>query len=268
MAESNAAAASNADVQMLEDAAREAGEIALHYFRGDNKVWKKTGNSPVSEADIEVDSYLRRVLRQARPSHGWLSEETVDNPDRLDLSEVFIVDPIDGTRGFVEGRNEWCISVAIVRNGSPHAAVLHCPALDRTYTALLGEGAQLNGKALVPPKKNEIRVLTGSRKLNDTITEKFGQRYEVIPSIPSLAYRIALVASSEIDGAFAHGGSHEWDLAAADLIIAESGGAITTRAGKAITYNGDDIRMPALVISAAGLKNDLLELAKSGGFLH
>lgn len=256
------------DLAILLAAARKAGEIALRYYRSDNKVWSKAGDSPVSEADIEVDAFLRQELLVARPGYGWLSEETDDDRKRLARAQVFVVDPIDGTRGFLRGDPHWCISLAVVREGRPVEAVLHCPALGRTFSATAGAGAALNGTIIEPEMTSDIRSLTGSRKLNETIAAAYPGRFEILPFIPSLAYRIALVANGEIDGAFARRGAHEWDLAAADLILGEAGGRLTTIAGAPISYNAPVIRVPALVISGAGRHEALLDLAHSGGFLH
>ena len=158
-----------ADLALIEDAAREAGEIAMSFFRADNKVWHKHGNSPVSEADFAVDRFLTETLRSARPDYGWLSEETEDSGERLSASRIFVVDPIDGTRGFIDGRREWCISVAVVENGVPVAGVLECPALSETFAAASGEGSRLNGRPLERLSGIGVLSVTASRKLNDAI---------------------------------------------------------------------------------------------------
>ncbi|MGI9400745.1 MAG: 3'(2'),5'-bisphosphate nucleotidase CysQ [Rhizobiaceae bacterium] len=256
------------DLELLAEVSAKAGEIALGYFRAANKVWTKKGDSPVSEADFEVDAFLKQELLGARPEYGWLSEETTDNEDRLARKNVFVVDPIDGTRGFINGDIHWCISIAIVRHGIPVGAVLECPAVERTFMAAAGSGAKLNGSSLQPKADDKIRSLTASRKVNEAINSQFPGRFEIAPYIPSLAYRVASVATGEVDGAFARGGAHEWDLAAADLILSEAGGRLTDNTGSAITYNAPRIRAPALVISGPGKHAALLDLANSGHFLH
>ena len=117
------------DLALLRDAAREAGIIAMRYFGNNPQVWMKGGTSPVSEADHAADAYLRDTLLSARPDYGWLSEETADNPVRLSARRTFVVDPIDGTRGFLEGLRSWCVSVAVVEDGRTLAGVLECPAM-------------------------------------------------------------------------------------------------------------------------------------------
>ena len=150
------------DRELLISAAKNAGEIALRYFEGSNPVWYKSGNSPVSKADQEVNQYLLDFFRWNRPDYGWLSEETEDDLERLELDTVVIVDPIDGTRGFIEGRQEWCISIAVVRNGRPVDAVLHCPALQRTFAASKGSGLELIDKRALPKRSDKILRVTAS----------------------------------------------------------------------------------------------------------
>jgi myo-inositol-1(or 4)-monophosphatase len=136
------------DLELIRVAAEEAGKIAMGYFGRDPEVWLKAGVSPVSEADYAVDAFLKGSLRAARPDYGWLSEETVDTPDRLTANRTFVVDPIDGTRAFLERRDVWCVSIAVVENGRPLAGVLDCPAREEVYVAAPGKGATLNGKRI------------------------------------------------------------------------------------------------------------------------
>ena len=117
-----------ADLALLREAARAAGEIAMRYFKQSPEVWLKGGSSPVSAADYAVDKFLRESLMAARPDYGWLSEETADNDARLSARRTFVVDPIDGTRAFLDGRATWCVSVAVVEGGISRCGVLDCPA--------------------------------------------------------------------------------------------------------------------------------------------
>src|SRR5712664_1853384 len=117
------------DLDLLVAAAREAAALALTFFGQDPRSWAKGATSIVSEADFALDRLLAERLRTARPDYGWLSEETADNPERLDRRRVFVVDPIDGTRAFLSGRSEWCVSLAVVADGRPVVAVLLAPAL-------------------------------------------------------------------------------------------------------------------------------------------
>src|SRR3954467_6651195 len=137
-----------ADLDLLRTAAVTAGIIASSYFRRDLRTWTKENSSPVSEADIVLDKFLFSALTTARPDYGWLSEESVDNPDRLNHARTFIVDPIDGTRGFIKGEDSWTVSLAVVENGTPVVGVVFAPARDEMYEATLGGGARFNGQEL------------------------------------------------------------------------------------------------------------------------
>src|SRR5688500_11312021 len=137
-----------ADLALLKQAALEAGQLASTFFRRSPQSWAKAGGSPVTEADMAVDAFLRTTLLAARPGYGWLSEETADDPARRARDTIFVVDPIDGTRGFIEGDDRWCVSLAVVRAGRPVAAALYAPVRDEFFTAIIGEGAWLRERRL------------------------------------------------------------------------------------------------------------------------
>lgn len=268
MAESEPGAARSDDLALMLDAAGRAGDIAMRYFRQPNEVWLKGGRSPVSQADLAVDAFLREALTSARPHYGWLSEESADAGDRLRLEQVFVVDPIDGTRGFLEGDAQWCLSLALVRAGRPVCAVLHCPALQRTYSAVEGLGATLNGARIAPAASSEIVRVAGTRRLGEEIERAFPGRFVTAPYVPSLACRLAMVAAGDIDACFVRGGAHDWDLAAADLIVSEAGGRVSTLDDRPLRYDDPTTGNPALVASGPGRHAGLLHLAKTGRFLH
>lgn len=256
------------DLELLSAAARRAGEIAMGFFGSANQVWTKSGDSPVSEADFAVDTYLRETLCAARPDYGWLSEETEDTPERLSGDTLFIVDPIDGTRGFLAGSVQWCISMAVVHRGRPVAGVLYSPAAGRLYEGASGRPARLNGGELPRLGPGSIERVTGSRKLNDLIERKCRAGLTVHPFVPSLAYRLAMVASGEIDAAIARPGAHDWDLAAAELVLEGVGGVLTGLDGQLRQYNRPNPVSGSLIACARPRHAGLLKLAKSSGFLH
>ena len=235
------------DLELLRRAAHEAGQIALRYFRQSPEVWLKAGQSPVSEADYAVDRFLTDTLRQARPDYGWLSEETIDTPARLSHRRVFVVDPIDGTRGFLEGRRAWCVSIAVVEDGVAIAGVLECPAAEETFWAETGAGAWRNNQRIhVREPRREFDV-AASKSFVDALPEALRVRVRRAAHVPSLAYRIALIAAGKLDATFVKPNSHDWDLAAADLILREAGGAILRADRQAPVYGGPDPTQGALV---------------------
>ncbi|MFK7902391.1 MAG: 3'(2'),5'-bisphosphate nucleotidase CysQ [Nitratireductor sp.] len=257
------------DLALVKQAAKKAGEIALSYFKSDNEIWEKSGGSPVSAADFAVDTYLKETLLKARPDYGWLSEETEDDTrSRLSKSTIFVVDPIDGTRGFLEGKSQWCVSIAIVQDNLPILGVLECPVLEETYWAALNGGAYLNGTQLDLPKDKEVKTVTGSRILNVELAKSHKDTLSVTPFIPSLAYRIAMVANNAVDAGVARGGARDWDLAAADIILQEAGGMLTDLDSKPRDYNRMSTGGSALIAASKSRHSTILTLAKSDGFLQ
>lgn len=252
------------DLELLATVAREGGALAMKYFRRDPKTWAKGETSVVSEADLEVDRLLCDRLLAARPDYGWLSEETTEDSALLDRDRIFVVDPIDGTRGFLAGENEWTVSLAVVEGGRPVAAALFAPALGTMFRAAAGGGAERNGDPIRVSTRVEIAgaSLVGSRRLVREVLEVANISLEYQGFIPSLAYRLALVAAGDVDVAVARRGAYDWDLAAADLLVHEAGGRLVDLDGKRPDYNGANRRHPALVASTPGLSDAMTALFK------
>lgn len=243
--------------------AREAGNIALIASKKPLKKWMKAGSSPVSEADIAVDNFLSTRLPPLVPDAGWLSEETEDNLARTKASAVWVVDPIDGTRAFLDRRPDWSISIGLVEDGRPVVGVLYAPVTDEMFVAIHGGGATLNGARLtIAPGDG----LTGARVAGPkSHLDRLGQlnpRVLPQPKVFSLALRVARVASGELDASFASRNSHDWDLAAADLLVHEAGGALTDLSGAVITYNRPDPVHSTLVAAGAERHRALIGLLR------
>ena len=242
---------------LLRAAALEAGALAMRWFRPGERtparVWTKGKGSPVTEADVEVDTLLRRRLAVAGDEFGWLSEETVDLPERLERRLVFIVDPIDGTRAFIEGDPRWCVSLALVADGAPIAAMVHAPALDFTHEATCDGPALLNGEPIgVSHASSLARArVAGPRFLLDALTSA-GTRIEAIGKIPSLAHRLCKVADGSLDVALASADSNDWDIAAAHLIVERAGGKLADLDGVVPRYNRAFTNHGRLVAASVG----------------
>lgn len=235
------------DLDLLRSTAVAAGIIAAGYFRRSVKSWTKENASPVSEADMQVDRFLQASLKAARPSYGWLSEETADNADRLGRSRVFICDPIDGTRGFLEGDDSWTVSMAVTEGGRAVAGVVYAPARNELYEASLGGGARMNGFPLereVLPGRMPIIPAGGlvHQQLQDG-----GLSYTRGPGYASVAYRLVQVATGELDAALGRRGAQDWDLAGAAIILGEAGIELEDVCVGALTFNKPNIRHGALV---------------------
>lgn len=249
-----------ADLDLILETAREAGEIAHSYFRKDPDAWDKGGNAgPVSRADIETDTYLRQNLLSARPDYGWLSEETEDDESRLGHETIFIVDPIDGTRSFLEGSKTWAVSVAIARKGKPVAGVIHMPAKGLTYSASLGKGAFLNGTRLFSSSyetMEQSRVLAARPALQSqhwrNAPPRFDRHFR-----PSLAYRLALVAEGRFDAMLTIRPTWEWDVAAGMLIAEEAGAIATDQNGRSGQFNSAKSQLDGVLVATSGLHEAL-----------
>jgi myo-inositol-1(or 4)-monophosphatase len=237
--------------QALARAVEEAGALALAKFRTTFKSWTKGESSPVSEVDMAVNDLLQERLAALAPDYGWLSEETADNPARLTARRVWVVDPIDGTRAFIAGSPEWTVVAALVEQGRPIAGAIFAPAQAALFTAARGTGALRNGERIATSPGDAIdgaRMAAPKRQIERLVAVT--ERMEVLPLIRSLALRFARVADGTYDVAFASSNPHDWDLAAVDLLVHEAGGALTTLAGRPLTYNGVELVHEALV--AAG----------------
>jgi myo-inositol-1(or 4)-monophosphatase len=245
----------------LEAVMREAGELARVTARRPFKRWTKgEDNSPVSEGDIAVNDLLRERLGELVPGAGWLSEETEEHPDRA-VKLAWVVDPIDGTRAYISGRADWTISVALVEDGAPQLAALYAPVSEEMFLAVRGKGATRNGAPLQAKGGAELAgaKLAGPKRFLDRL-EGLNPQILAQPKVFSLALRLARVAQGELDAAFASGGSHDWDLAAADLLVHEAGGVMTDFAGQALRYDRPHLAHGALIAAGPACHGTLVGL--------
>jgi len=253
-----------ADLELLTEAAREAGALALKQRTPGLTIEKKPDGSPVTSADLAVDAFLTEALRSARPDYGWLSEETADNPDRLNAERVFMVDPIDGTRAYIRGKPWFVVSLAVVEHHRPVAAAIFAPALDELYLATCGGGATLNAQPIRASARDQLEdaSMLGDAKM-------FGHPAWTQPwprmrfhDRNAIAYRMALVAAGVFDAAVAMSPKHEWDLAAGVLIAEEAGAAARDHKGRPLVFNTPRALCPSLVCAAPALAP--LILARTG----
>lgn len=249
------------DLALIEQAARAAGEVALAARQRGLTTVTKSDGTPVTNADMEVDALLRDALTAARPDYGWLSEETADDPARLERRRLFVVDPIDGTRSYLKDKPWWAVSIAVVEAGRPVAGVVHAPDVRETYAAIAGQGATLNGEAIAPSAADAIEgcgMLADKPMFSHPAWPRPWPPMR-IESRNSVAYRLCLVAHGAFDAALALSSKSEWDLAAADLIATEAGCLVTTHKGQALTYNSPVPRVRSLVCAAPALHRLILD---------
>jgi myo-inositol-1(or 4)-monophosphatase len=233
------------DLALLTQAAREAGRIALRFWKRDAKVWDKGGgHGPVTEADLAVNDMLRTTLLSARPEYGWLSEETPDDASRLSRARLFIIDPIDGTRAFIAGEATFAHSLAVAEESRVTAAVVYLPALDRIYTASVTAAPLRDGVPITASSRDQ---LAGA----DILTTKASLQPEEWPGgVPdiqrsfraSLAFRLCLAAEGRHDGMITLRDAWEWDIAAGSLIADRAGATVTDRHGAKLRFNAPDAK--------------------------
>lgn len=243
------------DLQLLEQAARHAGALAMQWYQTDMDVRDKGGNHPVTEADLAVDRYLYEKLRKERPDYGWLSEETVDDQSRLSAKRTFLVDPIDGTRAFIRGEPYFSVSLAIVEDGQPIVGVVFNPARRRLYSAARGQGAQCDGAPIHVSQCTELAHCTMIAQKSLFRWREWKRKWPEMNVQPrnSMAWRMALVASGHADGTFTIRPKSDWDLAAADLIAREAGAIVTDPFGHELRYNRASTRKPGVICAGKRL---------------
>jgi myo-inositol-1(or 4)-monophosphatase len=259
-------AAPPSDRDLATSAARKAGAIAMGSFRGTLAVRHKAPDQPLTDADVAIDVLLHRLLAQARPAYGWLSEESVDRPDRLARARVWVVDPIDGTRSYIAGRREFSISIGLAEDGDAVVGVVHNPATGELYRAERGEGAFRQDTEedeparlhVATPSARERPVLLASRsEIAAAELAPFADRFEIRPC-GSTAYKLALVAAGAADAFLSRGPKSEWDVCAGALLVQEAGGRVTDLAGRPLRFNRPQPFVQGILATRGDLHDTLL----------
>ena len=225
-------------------AARNAGKILMKYYKSeDNEVKMKGIDNPVTIADNEADKYLSEFLIGEFPDDGWLSEETVDTEERLSKDRVWIVDPLDGTKEFIEGIPHFSVSIALVYDGDPVIGVIYNPATNEMFSCQKGKGVYLNGHKVNASQKTNLldASITVSRsEVKRKEWEPYRNDFKSINPIGSVAYKLALVSSGNYDIFTTIAPKNEWDICAGNCIINEAGGKLIDLNGAPRLYNQDD----------------------------
>lgn len=237
----------------------------MSFFGKEPEVWwKNEGRSPVSAADYAANDILLEHLGKARPDYGWLSEETNDDGVRLEHETLFVVDPIDGTRAFVGGKPVWCVSAAVVHKGRPVAGVLVAPALGEIFSAARGGAVLKNGQPIsCAPNEPGPSVIAAPEDTFKKLKSSFRENAVRAAHVPSLAYRLAMVADGRLHGTLVKPNSHDWDLAAAELIMEMAGGILCDLESAPIEYNKSDVRH-GFLLAASQDALPLLQTALAG----
>ncbi|MEJ2186117.1 MAG: 3'(2'),5'-bisphosphate nucleotidase CysQ [Gemmatimonadota bacterium] len=263
-----------ADLELALRATGEAAAAVMKRFRTDMAVRHKAPGQPVTEADLAADRILREALTRERPDYGWLSEETRDRADRLARRRVWIVDPVDGTRSFVEGMPEFALSVGLAEEGVVVVGVVCNPAAGNLYWAIRGRGAFAADLDDGVPRaarrlglrraRGRSRTLLASRhELADGEFDPFVERGWRVKGAGSTAHKLARLAAGEGDVFLSRGPKSEWDVCAGDLLVTEAGGSVTDLRGAAFRYNRLDPAVYGVLAAVAGLHKDVLAVIRS-----
>ncbi len=244
------------DLSLMKAVGREAADLALDFQRRGFTTYTKADGSPVTDADLAVNGLLLERLQTARPDYGWLSEECVDGHERLTREHTWIVDPIDGTRGFLRGSDEWVVALALARQGRVVASVVVNPMRGQLFEAVEGGGARLNDEA--------VKVSYAAKLESSRVSISDGLRPATWPPmkpvlVGSTIYRFALTALGEIDGMLALKSKWEWDVAAGALLVSEAGGVVTSSSADPLIFNTASAKVQGFVAAAPVLHQIMIE---------
>jgi len=244
-----------ADLNLATEAAREAGRLLMSFYQSEYEVSSKGKDNPLTEADLASDQCLKERLRDARPDYGWLSEETADDPSRQSREWVWIVDPLDGTKEFIEGKPQFAVSIGLVHRGRAMLGVIFNPVTDEMFAAM-GEGtAQLNGVPVHASRRSQLEGATLLASRSEVRRGEFGlfEKDFTIRAVGSIAYKLALIAAGRADATFSLGPKHEWDVCAGAALVAAAGGIATARDGRPLLFNQTPTLTNGILAAGAGI---------------
>jgi myo-inositol-1(or 4)-monophosphatase len=252
------------ELALAKKAARAAGEILRGYWRrGGLKIGSKGRDNPVTQADLEADGAIKKLLRDPFPAYGWLSEETVDNDDRLKCRRVWIVDPLDGTKEFINGIPEFAVAIALIEDGVPILGVTYNPIKREMYWSARGVGCHLNTKRVKVTRTRTLKHATVLASRSETARgewQVFEGKMKVAPC-GSVAYKLAMVAAGKADATFTRSPKSEWDIASGAALVAEAGGTITDAGGGELQFNQRNVKLGGLIADNAFLHAALVKIA-------
>jgi myo-inositol-1(or 4)-monophosphatase len=246
------------------DAAKEAGSIIMNYYKSKYEIRDKSYHNPVTTADHAADKYLRETLTKAYPEYGWLSEETLDSKERLGHSRTWVVDPLDGTKEFIEGVPHFVVSIALVEDGEPIVGILYNPASKELFTATKGKGAFLDGNKIQCSAKKDFKemvILNSRSETRNGLWEPYAKDFKEQRAVGSVAYKLGLTSAAQADIFASLRPKNEWDICAGHCILREAGGEMVNLEGKSITYNNENTLItPGLIASNTEILDDSINL--------
>ncbi len=252
------------ELALAKKAARAAGEILRGYWkRGGYTIASKGKDNPVTQADLEADRVLKHMLAEPFPDYGWLSEETADSADRLKRRRVWIVDPLDGTKEFINGVPEFCVAIALIEDGEPILGVTYNPIRREMFWGARGTGCYLNTRRVRVSRTRMLhraKVLASRSEAARGEWQVFHGRLLVSPT-GSVAYKLALVAAGMGDATFTRSPKSEWDIASGAALVAIAGGTITDIRGHKLRFNNRNVKVEGLIADNTTLHAQLLKVA-------
>ena len=252
------------ELALAKKAARTAGEILRgHWRRGGYEIGSKGRDNPVTEADLEADRAIKTLLREPFPDYGWLSEETVDNDSRLECRRVWIVDPLDGTKEFIQGVPEFCVAIALIEDGVPILGVTYNPIKREMYSAARGMGCHLNSRRVRVTRTRTLKGATVLASRSETARGEWQVFHGIMKVSPtgSVAYKLALVAGGKGDATFTRSPKSEWDIASGAALVIEAGGTITDIRGRELRFNQRNVKLEGLIADNTLLHRALMKVA-------
>ena len=230
----------NSNLNLAKEAAIEAGSIIMKYYQKDYDVHQKSYHNPVTTADKEADEKIKEILLSNNSDYGWLSEETVDSKERLSKKYIWVVDPLDGTKEFIEGIPNFVVSIALVEDNKPILGVLYNPVTGEIFSAAKNCGSFLNGDPISCSTKsnlNQMVILNSRSETNRGLWNSYTNIFKELKPIGSVAYKLGLTAAGKGDIFATLRPKNEWDICAGTCIINESGGKVIYLNGNDITFN-------------------------------
>lgn len=250
-------------LQRIQTALELARDVFERFTPGAIATEYKIGHDPVTEADRAVDAVLRGTL--LRDGEGWLSEETADNASRLEKERVWIVDPLDGTREFVQGLPEFCVSIGFVENGIPVAGGIYNPVTQETFLGAVDVGVLYNGQPARPSGRTKLEgalILASRSEVKRGEWKPFENGTFKVQSMGSVAYKLALVSVGLADVTFTLTPKNEWDVTAGAALVKSAGGFVSTLEKTDLIANRRDPLLSGLLASGPLLKDELLALVE------
>jgi myo-inositol-1(or 4)-monophosphatase len=244
------------------EAALAAGQAIRNLYGRTSQVSQKGEAGPVTEADLASNARIHTILTRAFPDDGWLSEETADNPTRLQKSRVWIIDPLDGTWEFTTGVPEFVVSIGLSMEGTATLGVLYNPMTEELFAGLRGQGAWLNQTPMHVSRATELassKFCVSRTEAGKGFLQGYAAQLDLRP-MGSVAYKCGLVAAGHYDGLFTYNPRNEWDICAGVAIIEAAGGRVTDRDGQPYHFNQQDPLKRPLVATNTHVHGALLDV--------